>query len=53
MFTVRITYLDSIDEYGYMFRDYSFEDVNEARRFYAMKLADYADDELVSVTSDC
>lgn len=53
MFTVRITYLDSVDIYGFVFKDYCFEDVNEARRFYAMKLADYKDNELVSVTSDC
>lgn len=53
MFTVRITFLDSIDEYGYVFRDYEFEDVNEARRFYAMKKNEYKDDGLVSVSADC
>lgn len=53
MFTVRITYLDEVDEYGYVFRDYNFEDVNEARRFYAMKQKQYKDDGLVSVSADC
>ena len=53
MFTVRITFLDSIDEYGYVFRDYTFEDVNDARAFYTMKKNEYKDDGLVSVSSDC
>ena len=53
MFTVRITYLDCIDEYGYVSKDYEFEDVNEARAFYALKQADYRDNDLVSVTADC
>ena len=53
VFTVRITFLDSIDEYGYVFRDYTFEDVNDARAFYAMKKNEYKDDGLVSVSSDC
>ena len=53
MFTVRITYLDEIDEYGYVFRDYDFDDVNEARAFYDLKRSDYKDNGLVSVTSDC
>lgn len=53
MFTVRITYLDEVDEYGYVFKDYNFEDVNEARRFYAMKQAQYKGDGLVSVSADC
>lgn len=53
MFTVRITFLDSIDEYGYVFRDYTFEDVNKARSFYALKQAQYKDHGLVSVSSDC
>lgn len=44
MFTVRITYLDSVDEYGYVFKDYEFEDVNQAREFYAMKQEQYKDD---------
>lgn len=53
MFTVRITYLDSVDEYGYVFKDYNFEDVNEARAFYAMKKADYKDNPFISITADC
>ena len=53
MFTVRITFLDEVDEYGYVFRDYNFEDVNEARAFYAVKQAQYKDDGLVSVSADC
>ena len=53
MFTVRITYLDEVDEYGYVFRDYDFDDVSEARAFYAMKEEQYKDNCLVSVTADC
>ncbi len=53
MFTVRITYLDEVDEYGYVFKDYNFEDVNEARAFYARKQAENKDNGLVSVSADC
>ena len=53
MFTVRITYLDCIDEYGYVFRTYEFEDVDEAREFYALTKAEYEGNDLVSVTADC
>ena len=53
MFTVRITFLDEIDEFGYVFKEYEFEDVYEARAFYDLKKSDYKDDGLVSVTCDC
>ena len=53
MFTVRITYLDEVDEYGYLYREFEFEEINEARRFYAMKKEEYKDNELVSVSADC
>lgn len=53
MFTVRITYLDCIDEYGYVFKEYEFENINDAREFYALKQNDYRDNDLVSVTADC
>ena len=53
MFRVRITYLDEVDEYGYVFKEYSFEDINEARSFYAMQQEQYKNDGLVSVSADC
>lgn len=53
MFSVVITYLDEIDEYGYASRVYEFEDVFEARAFYDLKKADYKDNDLVSISADC
>ena len=53
MFTVQITFLDETDEFGYIFRDYDFEDVYEARAFYELKKAEYKDNGLVSVSCDC
>ena len=53
MFTVKITFLDEVDDYGYVSKFYDFDDINKAREFYAMKQAQYKDDSLVSVTSNC
>lgn len=53
MFEVVVTFYDCIDEYGYVSKVYTFEDVHEARRFYAMKRNKYKDDGLVSVSADC
>ena len=39
MFTVVITFFDEVDEYGYVRQVYEFEDVYEARSFYAMRNA--------------
>ena len=52
MFTVTITFLDEIDEYGYISKDYYFEDVYDARKFYDMKKADYKNNGLVSISTD-
>lgn len=53
MFTVRITYTAEVDECGYIFKDYEFEDVEEARQFRNSKLEQYKDDCTVIVSSDC
>ena len=53
MFTVKITYLEEVDEVDdYLLREFEFEEVNEARRFYAMKKEEYKDNDLVSVTAN-
>ena len=53
MFTVRITFLDEVDEYGYIFKEFTFEDVQEARSFYAYKKEAYKNDGLIDVSTDC
>ena len=53
MFTVRIIFLTEYDEYGNIFKDYVFEDINEARKFYEYKKSVYKDDDEISVVSDC
>ena len=52
MFTVRVVFLDEIDEYGYAFRDYAFEDAHEARAFYNLKMSDCKENELVAIICD-
>ena len=49
MFTVRVVFLDEVDESGYAFKDYNFEDAFEARAFYDVKMADCKENELVSI----
>lgn len=53
MYTVRITHFDLIRDDGYVTFDYDFENVNEARDFYAMKHSYYQNNESVSVAMDC
>lgn len=53
MYTVKVTHFDLIRDDDYVSFSYDFENVNEARDFYAMKLSHYQNDESVSVTTDC
>ena len=53
MFTVVITFLDEVDEYGYVRHFYEFDDLYECRSFYAAKKELYANNDSVSVSSDC
>ena len=52
MFTVRVVFLDDVDEYGYAFRDYAFEDAYKARAFYDLKMSECKENELVSISCD-
>lgn len=49
MFKVCITFMSSMDEWGYPCRYYDFNTENEALAFCALKQADYKDNDLVSV----
>lgn len=52
MFRVWITFLDSMDEYGYPCECYDFNDEDKALAFYALKKSDYKDNGLVDVSVD-
>ena len=34
MYTVTVTFIDENDDFGFVFKDYDFNDLIEARRFY-------------------
>lgn len=49
MFKVCISFLETMDEYGYPCEYYDFRTQDDALAFYALKKYDYKDDESVSV----
>ena len=49
MFKVCISFLDEVDEWGYVCKYYDFNTAEDALAFYALKKSDYKDNGLISV----